>query len=83
MGAVIKPVTGVVDMASKTAEGIKNTTTYFEAKKYNQMRYFYKYSYLYLYIYIFIIYNFNFLSYYFQNFKSKKSEMFLWKRKIF
>lgn len=35
MGVVIKPVTGSVDMASKIAEGIKNTTTYFDAKKYN------------------------------------------------
>lgn len=32
MGAVFKPVTGVMDLASKTAEGIKNTTTYFDDK---------------------------------------------------
>lgn len=30
MGAVIKPVTGVMDLASKTSEGIKNTTTMFD-----------------------------------------------------
>lgn len=38
MGAVFKPVTGIMDLASKTAEGIKNTTTYFEDKKENETR---------------------------------------------
>lgn len=29
---VFKPITGVIDAASKTAEGIKNTATYFDDK---------------------------------------------------
>jgi len=33
MGAVFKPVTGVMDLTSKTAEGIKNTTDIFDSKK--------------------------------------------------
>ena len=32
MGAVFKPITGVMDMASKTAEGIKNTGDYLDKK---------------------------------------------------
>lgn len=50
-GLVIKPITGVIDAASKTAEGIKNTATYFDDKPsenrlrpprvfYNRERYF-------------------------------------------
>lgn len=31
-GLVIKPVSGVLDAASKTAEGISNTCTYFDDK---------------------------------------------------
>ncbi|EAR98083.2 amine-terminal region of chorein, A TM vesicle-mediated sorter (macronuclear) [Tetrahymena thermophila SB210] len=31
-GLVFKPITGVIDAASKTAEGIKNTATYFDEK---------------------------------------------------
>ncbi len=31
-GLVFKPITGVIDAASKTAEGIKNTATYFDDK---------------------------------------------------
>jgi vacuolar protein sorting-associated protein 13A/C len=32
VGLVVKPVAGVLDAASKTAEGIKNTATYFDQK---------------------------------------------------
>lgn len=38
MGAVFKPVTGVMDLTSKTAEGIKNTTKIFDKEKENEMR---------------------------------------------
>lgn len=31
-GVVIKPVVGVIDFASRTAEGVKNTATYFDDK---------------------------------------------------
>jgi vacuolar protein sorting-associated protein 13A/C len=31
-GLVIKPVTGVIDFASKTTEGLKNTALYLEDK---------------------------------------------------
>lgn len=31
-GLVVKPVTGVVDFASKTTEGLKNTALYLEDK---------------------------------------------------
>ena len=31
-GLVLKPVVGVVDLVTDTAEGIKNTATYFDAK---------------------------------------------------
>jgi vacuolar protein sorting-associated protein 13A/C len=31
-GLVIKPVTGILDAAAKTTEGIKNTVNYFEDK---------------------------------------------------
>lgn len=31
-GLVIKPVTGIVDFASKTTEGLKNTALYLEDK---------------------------------------------------
>lgn len=31
-GLLFKPISGVVDAASKTAEGIKNTATYFDDK---------------------------------------------------
>lgn len=31
-GLVVKPVVGVMDMTSKTAEGIKNTANYFDDK---------------------------------------------------
>jgi vacuolar protein sorting-associated protein 13A/C len=31
-GAVIKPVTGILDFASKTTEGLKNTMMFFEDK---------------------------------------------------
>ena len=32
VGLVVKPVTGAFDLVSKTAEGVKNTTTYFDEK---------------------------------------------------
>ena len=32
MGVAVKPVAGVVDLATRTSEGIKNTATYFDAK---------------------------------------------------
>ena len=39
-GVVIKPVTGVVDFASKTTEGLKNTALYLEDKpNENRIRY--------------------------------------------
>lgn len=39
-GLVVKPVTGVLDAASKTSEGIKNTATYFDEKaNMNRQRY--------------------------------------------
>jgi vacuolar protein sorting-associated protein 13A/C len=31
-GLVVKPVVGVMDLTSKTAEGIKNTANYFDDK---------------------------------------------------
>lgn len=31
-GLVIKPISGILDAASKTAEGITNTATYFDDK---------------------------------------------------
>jgi vacuolar protein sorting-associated protein 13A/C len=31
-GLVVKPVVGVIDLTSKTAEGIKNTANYFDEK---------------------------------------------------
>lgn len=31
-GLVIKPVVGAIDLASKTAEGLKNTANYFDDK---------------------------------------------------
>lgn len=31
-GVVVKPVTGVIDFASKTTEGLKNTALYLEDK---------------------------------------------------
>lgn len=31
-GLVVKPVTGVIDFASKTTEGLKNTALYMEDK---------------------------------------------------
>jgi len=36
-GLVVKPVTGIIDFASKTSEGLKNTALYFEDKP-NEMR---------------------------------------------
>lgn len=32
VGVVVKPVAGAVDMVTKTAEGVKNTTTLLDAK---------------------------------------------------
>lgn len=32
MGVVVKPITGVLDFASHTTEGLKNTVTYFDDK---------------------------------------------------
>jgi vacuolar protein sorting-associated protein 13A/C len=29
----VKPVTGILDLAAKTAEGIRNTTTYFDKEE--------------------------------------------------
>ena len=37
-GLVVKPVVGVMDMTSKTAEGIKNTANIFDDKQ-NETRY--------------------------------------------
>jgi vacuolar protein sorting-associated protein 13A/C len=38
-GLVVKPVTGVLDFASKTTEGLKNTALHFEDKSNeNRMR---------------------------------------------
>lgn len=34
VGVVLKPTVGVVDLATKTTEGIRNTTTYFDEKSY-------------------------------------------------
>lgn len=31
-GLFVKPIAGIFDVASKTAEGIKNTATYFDEK---------------------------------------------------
>lgn len=39
-GVVVKPVTGVIDFASKTTEGLKNTALYLEDKpNENRIRY--------------------------------------------
>ena len=32
-GLILKPATGIIDMATKTAEGIKNTANYFDDNK--------------------------------------------------
>lgn len=37
MGLVVKPVVGAIDLASKTAEGVKNTANYFDDKP-NEIR---------------------------------------------
>lgn len=37
VGLVVKPVVGVIDLASKTAEGVKNTANYFDDKP-NELR---------------------------------------------
>jgi vacuolar protein sorting-associated protein 13A/C len=34
-GLVVKPMTGIMDATSKTAEGLKNTATHFEDKPYD------------------------------------------------
>ena len=36
-GIVVKPITGVIDVISKTTEGIKNTALYFDDKP-NEVR---------------------------------------------
>ena len=36
-GLVVKPVVGAIDLASKTAEGLKNTANYFDDKP-NELR---------------------------------------------
>jgi vacuolar protein sorting-associated protein 13A/C len=38
-GLIVKPVVGVMDLTSKTAEGIKNTTNLFDDNKPNEKRY--------------------------------------------
>ena len=37
-GLIVKPVVGVMDLTSKTAEGIKNTANYFDDKS-NETRF--------------------------------------------
>lgn len=38
IGVPVKPVAGVLDLATKTTEGLKNTTTYFDRVPYNRIR---------------------------------------------
>ena len=38
IGIPVKPITGIFDLAAKTTEGIRNTTTYFESQDMNRIR---------------------------------------------